>query len=75
MKKTEIVCIRMTEGERRVLNLLARREEWSASEMLRDLVRREAKDRGLWPATVEPVQAQPHVEVNLSHIPISSAAC
>lgn len=49
---------RIGQGERVVLEKLAAIEQLSLSEMLRTLIRSEAKSRGLWPPVVEVNQSE-----------------
>ncbi len=49
MNRTEFMRARCTRRERVALLALARDEDRSPSELLRELVRRAAVERGLWP--------------------------
>jgi len=48
----------MSKAERRVLETLARDEALSAASVVRRLIIREAKERGLWPPTNQQPQDQ-----------------
>ena len=50
MNKTEHWSVACTPVEKRALLALARREKRKPSELLRELVRLAALERGLWPA-------------------------
>ena len=49
MNKTEVIKARVMAEEKRVFLKLCRMDRRKPSEMLRELVRQEAKRRGLWP--------------------------
>ena len=49
MARTEEVRARVTPSEKRALALLAYQEDRRPTEALRELIRAEAKRRGLWP--------------------------
>ena len=49
MDRTEIIAARANEVEKRALAEVAERESRTASEMLRELVRKAAFDHGVWP--------------------------
>ena len=51
MLRTTIASTRINEAERKALIKLADMERRNHSEYLRELIRREAKARGVWPAT------------------------
>ena len=48
-EKTEAVFARLVPQEKRALLAIARQERRNVSEALRDLIRQEARRRGLWP--------------------------
>ena len=52
--KTEIMRARCTPAEYQALVALAQHEQRGLSEMLREVVRQVAKQRGLWPLAVQP---------------------
>lgn len=53
------VGFRLSQTERRALDRLVALERRRASEVLRDLVRQEARKRGVWPVQVQqPEEAQ-----------------
>jgi hypothetical protein len=55
MTRTEVIRARCTESERVALLRVAQAEQRHPSEMLRELVRQAARDRGLWAVTVQQV--------------------
>jgi hypothetical protein len=54
MKRQQRFPIVMSEAERRVLDKLANDEMLSAASVVRRLIIREAKERGLWPLDGQP---------------------
>ena len=55
MIRSETIRARVTPTERQALALIAQEEDRRVSETLRELVRREAARRGLWPVTGQQV--------------------
>ena len=52
MNRSEMVSVRVLPEEKRALVRIARQERRKPSELLRELIRAEAKRRGLWPPPV-----------------------
>ncbi|NIV34991.1 MAG: hypothetical protein GWN58_37710 [Anaerolineae bacterium] len=57
MNKTERVRAACTPLERRAAEAIAETEGIKLSELLRELIRKEAKSRGLWPPQVDAQRA------------------
>lgn len=55
-EKSEAVFARLIPTEKRVLLAIARAERRNVSETLRELIRAEAKRRGLWPNPIKEVR-------------------
>lgn len=49
MARDQVIKAMVTYDEKRVLVLISQQDRKLLSETLRDLIRREAQDRGLWP--------------------------
>lgn len=58
MARRQMVGYRCTETERAALEMMARAEDRTSSEMLRELVRQAARERGLWPGKVQQTQQE-----------------
>ena len=59
MGKSERIVFMASPGEKRMLLALAEREHCSRSEVIRSLVRREARRCGLWPPDADGQRGEP----------------
>ena len=51
MKKSATIHFRLTQAEKTALQHIARQDLRNPSAMIRELIRKEAQARGLWPLT------------------------
>ena len=58
MNRTRVARAAVTPIERRALELVAQADGLKISEVLRSLIRREAKERGLWSAAMDAGKGQ-----------------
>jgi hypothetical protein len=64
MLRSENFGFRLSRGEKALLLLVSEKEERTASDVLRRLIREEARRYGLWPPPNEHVQAQAAAQLN-----------
>ena len=58
MNRTKVARAAVTPIERRALELVAQADGLKISEVLRSLIRREAKERGLWASAMDTGEGQ-----------------